>query len=57
MTANEGVVALLPLFGIQVTNVQMLPDLEYDVLKDYIVSKGTVSPETGTRIKDVVAGK
>ena len=57
VTANEGVVALLPLFGIQVTNLQMLPDLEYDVLKDYIVSKGTVSPETGTRIKDVAAGK
>lgn len=57
VTANEGVVALLPLFGIQVTDVQILPNLEYNVLKDYIQAKGTVTPETGTRIKDVSAGK
>ncbi len=57
VTANEGVVALLPLFGIQVTDIQMLPDLEYTVLKDYIQAKGTVKPRANTRIKDVAAGK
>jgi 5'-nucleotidase / UDP-sugar diphosphatase len=35
-TVNEGIYMLLPLMGIQVSSPVPLPDLEYNVLKDYI---------------------
>jgi 5'-nucleotidase len=52
VTANTGVVALLPQMGIEVTDLQILPDLEYDVLKTYIQKLGTVTYESEGRIRD-----
>ena len=55
-TANTGVVALLPMMGITVTDVQILPDFEYTVLKEYVEHLGTVKYKAYGRIKDVAAG-
>lgn len=52
VTANTGVVALLPKMGIEVTDLQVLPDLEYDVLKSYIQKLGTVTYESEGRVRD-----
>ena len=35
-TVNEGIAMLLPLMGIQFSDMVLLPDLEYNVLKDYV---------------------
>ncbi len=46
---------LLPLMGVEAQNVQILPDLEYDVLKDYVVRLGNVDYGSVGRVKDVAA--
>ncbi|HEY3357972.1 MAG TPA: 5'-nucleotidase C-terminal domain-containing protein [Polyangia bacterium] len=53
VTVNTGVVYLLPLLGVTVTNLQFLPDLEYSVLKSYVSQLGLVSYKSQGRIKDV----
>jgi 5'-nucleotidase/UDP-sugar diphosphatase len=52
-TVNEGVAALLPLMEVQVTNLQPLPDLEYNVVKDFIIGLGRVNYRSEGRILDV----
>jgi 5'-nucleotidase/UDP-sugar diphosphatase len=53
VTVNTGVVALLDFAGVHAENVALLPDFEYDVLKDYIATLGVVRYQTEGRIKDV----
>lgn len=53
VTTNTGVLALLPLMGVNVTDVHVLPDLEYDVLKSYVEKLGTVKYKSKGRIKDM----
>jgi 5'-nucleotidase len=52
-TVNEGIAALIPLMGVQVTNLQLLDDLEYNVVKDFIIGLGRVNYHSEGRILDV----
>jgi 5'-nucleotidase len=36
-TVNEAIAMLLPMMDVQVDNLQLLPDLEYNVLKDFVI--------------------
>jgi 5'-nucleotidase / UDP-sugar diphosphatase len=51
-TVNEGIAMLLPLMGIQFTDMVMLPDLEYNVLKDYVHKWYFLLYTSQGRIKD-----
>lgn len=55
VTANEFVLGFLQSFlGIEVTEIFLFEDLtEFQVLKEYIASKGTISPESGDRITNI----
>ena len=55
VTVNEGIAMLLPLMGVEARNLQILPDLEYDVLVDYVVRLGTVDYGSMGRVQDVAA--
>ncbi len=57
VTTNTGVLALLPAMGVNVTDVKVLPDLEYDVLRDYIEKLGTVKYKSRGRIMDMSVPK
>lgn len=52
VTVNEGIAALLSLMGVTATNIQLLPNLEYYVVRDYIARIGTVAYEPQGRIRD-----
>ncbi len=52
-TVNEAIAALIPYMGVQVSNLQLLPDLEYDVLKDFVMDLGRVNYQSEGRILDV----
>jgi 5'-nucleotidase len=52
VTVNEGSARALDLFGVQVSNLQLLADLEYDVLADYIECQRVVHPIGAPRIWD-----
>jgi 5'-nucleotidase len=54
-TVNEGIAMLLPLMGIQFTDMVPLPDLEYDVLKAYVHRWGVLLYTSQGRIRDVGA--
>jgi hypothetical protein len=41
-TVNSGVAMLLPMLGVTVENLEWRDELEYDVVKDYITSKGAL---------------
>ena len=53
VTVNEGIAALLPMMGVEVSELQMLPDLEYNVLKDHVVALHRVDVRPEGRIVDV----
>ncbi len=53
VTVNEAVAALLPLMGVEVSDLQLLPDLEYDVLKEHVVALHRVNVRPEGRIVDV----
>jgi 2',3'-cyclic-nucleotide 2'-phosphodiesterase (5'-nucleotidase family) len=55
VTVNEGIALLLPLMGVEAQNLRIRPDLEYDVLRDYVVRLGTVDYGSVGRVKDVAA--
>jgi 5'-nucleotidase / UDP-sugar diphosphatase len=52
MSLNTGLAALIGLMGIQVTDLKELPDLEYDVLRAYIVKLRCVAYRSEGRIVD-----
>lgn len=52
VTVNEGLAMLLPAMGIEVSNLRLLPDLEYIVLRDYVARLGTVGTGSQGRIRD-----
>jgi 5'-nucleotidase len=52
-TVNEAIAALIPSMGVQVSNLQFLPDLEYNVLKEFIMDLGRVNYHSEGRILDV----
>ena len=53
VTANTGLVALLPLMGISPRDVNYLPDIEYLVLRDYIHRLGILYYPAMGRIEDL----
>jgi len=53
VTVNEGIVALLPLLQVNATVLDVLPDLEYNVVRDYIRKLGVVWYFAEGRIRDV----
>ncbi len=53
VTVNEAVAALLPLLDVRVDNVQLLPDLEYEVLKSFVVGLHRVDYRPEGRILDL----
>ncbi len=53
VTVNEGLAALLPAMGLQLSNLKVLPDLEYVVLRDYVMRIGEVETGSQGRIMDV----
>jgi 2',3'-cyclic-nucleotide 2'-phosphodiesterase (5'-nucleotidase family) len=54
LTVNEGIAFLLPAFGIELTNVQTVPNsFEYIVLRDEIVHLGSVRYYATGRILDL----
>jgi 2',3'-cyclic-nucleotide 2'-phosphodiesterase (5'-nucleotidase family) len=54
-TVNEGLAMLIPMMGIQVTDMVLLPDLEYNALKDYVHRLYFLLYTSQGRIKDVAA--
>ena len=52
VTVNTGVIMLLPLMGVQVSNIQIRPELEYTALKQYVQDLGVVQYKSEGRIKD-----
>jgi 5'-nucleotidase len=53
LTLDEGLVMLLTGFGISVTNLSILPDFEYDVVKDFIADLGRVNYHSEGRIREL----
>ena len=53
ITVNEGILALLPLLQINATILDVMPDLEYNVVRDYIRKLGLVWYFPEGRIRDV----
>ena len=53
MTVDEGLAALLPGLGVDVTVLEAMPDFEYVVVKDYIHRLGLVAYRGEGRIRDV----
>lgn len=49
-TVNEAIAMLLPRMGVQVENLQLLPDLEYNVLKDFVMDLHRVNYRPEGRI-------
>jgi 5'-nucleotidase/UDP-sugar diphosphatase len=52
-TVNEVLAALIPIMGVEVSELQLLDDLEYIVLKDFIIGLGRVNYGSEGRILDV----
>ncbi len=52
VTVNEGIALLLSLMNVTATNVEVLPDFEYNVVRDYIARLGTVEYVSQGRIRD-----
>jgi len=51
-TANEGIAMLLPIFDIQVENLQVLPDFEYTVFHDYLQKVKNANAKSQGKIVD-----
>ncbi len=52
-TVNEVLAALIPIMGVQVSDLQLLTDLEYNVLRNFIIGLGRVNYGSEGRILDV----
>jgi 5'-nucleotidase len=51
-TVNEGLLGLLPIMQVKFNLTTMLPDYEYNVLKDYIHAQFVMTGRVDSRIKD-----
>jgi 5'-nucleotidase len=52
VTVNEGSAKLLPLIGVTITNLEFLPDLEYQVFRDYVTRAPLLCSRSWGRIWD-----
>ena len=52
ITTNSGIIGLLSVLGVTIGNVQIRPDLEYNVLRDHLHELRVVRPCTEHRIVD-----
>jgi hypothetical protein len=57
VAANEGIAIMLPVLGVTVSNLQVLPTLEYHALRDYVSALRVVTYGVGVagRVQDVAA--
>jgi hypothetical protein len=53
VTVDEGLVMLLGMLGVAAENVEILPDFEYDVVKEYIAFLGRVNYHAEGRIREL----
>ena len=53
VTVNTGIVALLGLVGVNVENLQILPDFEFTIVSNYIAKQDTVNYHSQGRILDM----
>ncbi len=53
VTLNTGLLMLLSAFGVQVENTTILPDFEYDIVRNYITGLGMVRYQAEGRIQDI----
>ena len=53
MTVDEGLAALLPMLHMNVTVLEMMPDFEYTVVRDFIHRLGIVAYRPEGRVRDV----
>jgi len=51
-TVNTGVIMLLGLVGVNVSNIQFLPDFEYKVVKDYISQQSFLNYHPQGRVRE-----
>jgi 5'-nucleotidase/UDP-sugar diphosphatase len=52
-TVNEGIAFLIPEMGVTVTDLKLLDDLEYNVVKEFIIGLGRINYHWEGRILDV----
>ena len=52
VTADTGIVVLLPMIGVEVANLELLPDLEYGVLLDHVRALKTLDGRNDGRIRE-----
>ena len=55
VTANEGAVLFMPMLGISVQDVEVLPDTAWGAVSDYVAALGVLEPDVSGRIRDVAA--
>ncbi|HET7787493.1 MAG TPA: 5'-nucleotidase C-terminal domain-containing protein [Myxococcales bacterium] len=53
VTVNEFLKLVLPAFGVEILDAEVLPDLVYTVLRDEIARRGTIEPAVQNRIRDL----
>jgi 5'-nucleotidase / UDP-sugar diphosphatase len=53
VTVDEAAAMLIPMMGVEVTNVQPWPDLEYNVLRDFVLDHQHLLYGSRGRIRDV----
>lgn len=53
VAVNTGIVVLLPMLGVEVSNVQLLPILEYEAVLDRVRALGTLDARSEGRIREL----
>ena len=53
VAVNTGIVVLLPMLGVEVSNVQLLPILEYEAVLDHVRALGTLDARSDGRIREL----
>ncbi|MBI4915017.1 MAG: bifunctional metallophosphatase/5'-nucleotidase [Acidobacteria bacterium] len=53
VAVNTGIVVLLPMLGVEVSNVQLLPILEYDAVLDHVRTLRTLDARSEGRIREL----
>lgn len=56
VTASEGVyLALRYLLRLKMQDIQTLPDLAFDTVRNFVILRGELGPATSGRIRDIAA--
>ncbi|HWR17602.1 MAG TPA: bifunctional UDP-sugar hydrolase/5'-nucleotidase [Terriglobales bacterium] len=55
VTGTEGLVMFLPMMGLEVQDVHILPDTAYDAIKALVIQRAILDPAYSGRIRDVAS--